>query len=161
MKITLREQKISEAKYFYKILSNPNFKYFTARPISVAAEQKWMKQNPTKINFQYNYSIIFKDQIVGGCGIKINQHRKHIGEIGYFVDEAHWGKGIAPIAVKLLEKIAFKELKLRRIEILTHPNNKASKRVAVKCGYHKEGTLKKVIEHKKGFWDAHIYAKVR
>jgi len=101
------------------------------------------------------------DNVVGGCGIRINQHRKHIGEIGYFVDETHWGKSIAPKAVKLLENIAFQTFRLRRLEILTHPDNKASERVAIKCGYHKEGTLRKVIEHSKGFWDAHIYAKVR
>jgi RimJ/RimL family protein N-acetyltransferase len=40
-----------------------------------------------------------------------------MGELGYFVDEKYWGKGIATEAVKLAEKIGFGKLGLKRIEI--------------------------------------------
>src|SRR3989344_1518750 len=131
-KITLRYQKVSDAEDFYMILNSPGFTYFPTKPKSVASEKKWLRNNPTKKKFHYNYAIVCKNYVVGGCGIRIDQHRKYIGEIGYFVDEIHWGKGIASQAVKLLEKIAFKKLKLKRIVVSMHPQNKASERVAVK-----------------------------
>jgi [ribosomal protein S5]-alanine N-acetyltransferase len=98
--------------------------------------------------------------VVGACGIRVNQAREFIGEIGYFVDENCWGLGIATRAVRLLEALAFRRLKLKRIEILMRPENKASERVAIKAGYRKEGTLKKCVQHGKSYYDAHLYAKV-
>ncbi len=80
--------------------------------------------------------------MVGGCGIKIDQHRTFIGEIGYFLDEEYWGKGIVTKAVKILEKIGFQKLGLKRIEVLMDPRNIGSEKVAIKCGYKKEGTMK-------------------
>lgn len=163
-KVTLRPQKVSDAKRFYEILNNPNFIYFEVCPESVESEKEWLKKNKQKIkdNFEHNYAILYNNKVVGACGLKINQHRKYIGEIGYFLDEAYWGKGITTEAVKLLEKIGFEKLKLTRIEILMRPENKASERVAIKCKYEKEGLLKKLTrDKKKAPHDCYIYAKTK
>jgi len=162
-KIKLRLQKISDAKRFYEILNNDNFIYFGARPKSVADERKWLKENPKrqKNNTDWGYTIIYGREIAGGIGIKINYHRKYVGEIGYFIDEKYWGKGIASQAVKLIEKISFKKLKLSRIEILMQPANKASEKVAIKNGYKKEGKMRKAFRSKEGeMKDCYLYAKV-
>lgn len=103
---------------------------------------------------------MFNGKLVGGCGIHINQFRTFIGEIGYFIDEESWGKGIATKAIKLLEKIGFQELGLKRIEILMDPKNVGSERIAIKCGYSKEGTMKKATKNGDDYTDAHLYAKV-
>lgn len=128
-------------------------------------EIKFLNKNPEwrKKNFAYNFSILLGKIVIGGCGIHINQHRSHIGEIGYFVDEKYWGKGAATKAVKFLEKIGFGKLKLRRIEILMDPKNKASKKVAIKNRYKKEGLMKRVVFSKKDddFHDCYLYAKVK
>lgn len=162
-KIIIRYQKVSDARRFYEILSNPNFIYFTAKPSSVEDEEKWLQENPKrrKNNSEWNYTILCNDSIVGAIGIKINSHRRYIGEIGYFIDEHYWGRGIVTEAVRLVEKEGFNKLELTRIEILMQTENKGSEKVAVKCGYKKEGLLKKAIvgtDSKKK--DALLYAKV-
>ena len=96
-----------------------------------------------------------------GCGITVHPKRTFIGEIGYFIDERFWGRGIATQAVKILEKTGFQELGLERIEILMDPQNIASEKVVVKCSYSKEGTMKKGIKNRNYFSDAHLYAKVK
>ena len=69
---------------------------------------------------------------------------------------------MATKAVKLLEDIAFNKLKAVRIEILVHPKNKASIRVAEKNGYKKEGVHKaKVIGRNGGYEPAVVLAKVK
>jgi ribosomal-protein-alanine N-acetyltransferase len=162
-KVELRYQKVSDAKRMYDILNNRNFLYLDVKPESVESERDWLRENPRKRkdNLEYNYAILWDGKVVGACGIKIDQHRKHIGEIGYFLDETCWGKGITTRAVKLLERIGFGDLKLTRIEILMDPANTASERVAIKCGYGKEGTMKKAIKRKGTFHDCYLYAKVR
>lgn len=162
-KIELRKQRISDAKRFYEILNNPNFIYFNVCPKSIEAEKEFLRQNANRIkkNLDYNYSILHDGKLIGGCGISINQHKKFIGEIGYFIDEPYWGKGIATKAVRLLEKIGFNELGLSRIEILIIPKNISSEKVAIKCGYKKEGLMKKSIKDAGKLKDAYIYAKIK
>ncbi len=160
--IKLRFQKTSDAKKFYEILNNPNFTHFNVKPESIEAERKWLSENQArrKNNTEWNYTILVDTEIVGAIGVKINFHRKYIGEIGYFIDEMYWGRGIATEAVRLLEDICFTKLKLTRLEILMQPENKGSEKVAIKNNYLKEGELKKVISHKDGTMkDCFLYAK--
>ncbi|MFH1316522.1 MAG: GNAT family protein [Candidatus Woesearchaeota archaeon] len=162
-KVELKKHQVKNAKRLFEILSNPNFIYFTACPKSVKSEAEWLKECPkkSKINLEHNFAIFYDGKLVGGCGIKINQHRKHEGEIGYFLDEAYWGKGIVPKAVRKLEKIGFGKFKLKRIEIIMNPKNKPSEKVAIKCGYKKEGIKKKALETRGRYYDAYLYAKVK
>lgn len=162
IKIELRYQRISDAKRFFEILNNPNFEYFKVCPKDLEAEKDFLRQNSEKRNNhkEFNYSIISNGKLVGGCGIHINQYRPFIGEMGYFVDEENWSKGIATKAVKLLEEIGFGKLGLKRIEILMDPRNISSEKVAVKCGYNKEGTMKKAVKNGDEYSDVHLYAKI-
>lgn len=163
--IQIRLQEIGDARRFYEILSNPNFIYFSANPKSVEDEENWLRASIRDManGLQYSYSILLDGEVCGGIGVRIDGTRKHIGEIGYFVEEKHWGRGIAAEAVRLLEQKCFNELKLSRIEILMQPENAASEKVAVKAGYVKEGLLRKVVEDKEHSGKMHdvlLYAKV-
>ncbi|MBU0596766.1 GNAT family N-acetyltransferase [Patescibacteria group bacterium] len=162
-KVEIRRQRVSDAKRFFEILTNPNFIYFTANPKSMEDEKEWLRGNTLrrKQNFAHSFSILYKNDVAGGCGLKINQHRQHEGEVGYFVDEKYWGNGIATKAVKKLEKIGFGKLRLKRIIILMNPKNIASKKVAIKCGYKKEGLMKKAVFAKGKYHDVYLYAKVK
>ncbi|MDQ7010042.1 MAG: GNAT family N-acetyltransferase [Candidatus Gracilibacteria bacterium] len=161
--VKIRLQEVNDAERFYKILNNDNFKYFNVRPSSVEKEIEYLKLNEKfrKENTQWNYTVLFGDEIVGGIGIKINSHTNFMGEMGYFLDESFWGKGIITEATKLLEKICFEELNLTRIEILMKLENIGSEKVAIKCGYKKEGICKNRLKDLEGnLKDCYIYAKV-
>lgn len=162
-KVSIRYQEVKDAKRFFDILKNPNFIYFYMGIKSVADEREFLRANiaKRKNNILWFYTILYGDEVVGGIGLKINQFRKYIGEIGYFVDEKYWGKGIATRAVKLIESEGFKKIGLSRIEILMRPENKASERVAIKSSYLKEGKLKKLVKDRRTGEkkDAWLYAK--
>jgi len=161
-KISIRLQKLQDADRFFNILNNDRFLYFPTRPASAGAEKKWLRQSFIKRqkNIQWNYAVLYGSLVVGAVGITINTDRPHIGEIGYFVEEKYWGRGIATRAVKLVEREGFKKLKLTRLEILMEPANKASEKVAIKNNYQKEGKLKKIIKGRDGSMkDCWLYAK--
>jgi len=161
--VELRHQKVFDAKRFFEILNSPNFTYFSAKPKSIEDEKVFLRGNFKRqcANLEHNFTILYDDAIVGGCGIKVDQHRTFIGEIGYFVDEAYWGKGIATEATRQLEKIGFGKIGLSRIEIRVDPRNIGSEKVAIKAGYSKEGHLIKSFKNGNELFDEILYAKIK
>ncbi|WP_017415386.1 GNAT family N-acetyltransferase [Clostridium tunisiense] len=162
--IELRYPIIEDAESYFRILTEGKFEYYHATITeSIDLEREWIKrrEHKRKNNLEYNYSIIYNNEVVGGCNIRIFQESPHIGEIGYFIDRKLFNKGIASKAVKELEKIAFEELGLIRLEIRIDPRNKASEKVAIKCGFEKEGLLRKVMEFNGMYFDNLLYSKVK
>lgn len=162
-RITIRFQQVGDARRFYEILNSPNFLYFPAKPKTIKEEKEFLRKNAAlrKGGEQLNYSILMNGNVVGATGIHIEPRRKYSGEIGYFIDEAYWGRGIACEAVRQLEQIAFTELGIVRIEINMLKKNKASERVAIKCGYRKEGIGRKKLLLNGEYLDCYVYSKVR
>ena len=161
--LKIRYQMVKDAADFFQILKNPNFIYFFVNVDSLAEEKAMLKKNTERRrnNESYNYTFLYKNKVVGGGGVRINHTRPYIGEIGYFLDEKYWGRGLTTAAVKLMEQEAFNKLGISRIEVIMRPENKASEKVAIKNGYKKEGRLKKYIKDKEGnLCDCFIYAKV-
>lgn len=79
------------------------------------------------------------------------------GLVGYWVDEAVAGRGIAPLAVAILADWAFDcpdGPRLHRIEIAIIPDNHRSRRVAEKLGAIDEGVRRQYM-HVNGRWRDH------
>ena len=64
------------------------------------------------------------------------------GELGYIVTPEARGQGVASMALRLLTEWGFTEHGLLRIELMISVDNVASKRVAERCGYVREGVLR-------------------
>jgi RimJ/RimL family protein N-acetyltransferase len=65
-------------------------------------------------------------------------------ELGYIVARAARGRGVASAALRLLTDWAFSELGVLRLELLIGVENVASKRIAERCGYEREGVLRSI-----------------
>ena len=74
--------------------------------------------------------------------------------LGYWVDEARAGRGIAPTAVAMATDHCFRVLGLHRMEINIRPENTASLRVVEKLGFRDEGLRKRYL-HIAGRWTDH------
>jgi [ribosomal protein S5]-alanine N-acetyltransferase len=163
LEVKIRPQEISDAERFFEIMTHTDLEYIEV-PVRTLEEEIYflqMNEAKRKANFEYNYSILFDRKLVGGGGIRIDQHRSWVGEIGYFIDKEYQRKGIASEAVRQIERIGFEYLRLQRIIILMDIRNLASERVAQKCGYEKEGVMKKVHRIGNDYFDCFLYAKTR
>lgn len=114
------------------------------------------KKKPVKINF----AIDIDDEVVGSIGL-VDIKEKHRAEIGYWLSEKYWNKGIMTEVVKLITKFGFEKLKLKRIEIYVFAFNKASIKVAKKNRYKLEGILRKSSKRGNKFIDDYAFAKLR
>ncbi|MNN55473.1 Ribosomal-protein-serine acetyltransferase [compost metagenome] len=79
--------------------------------------------------------------------------------IGYFLAESNWGKGIATEAVGLLLKFLILDVGINRIQAEVMPLNEVSKKVLLKNGFIKEGTLRQAsLWSGKGIVDLEMYS---
>lgn len=162
MKIELRHPKLSDARRYLEILSDPEFTYFPAKPATLKEEQDFLRRTTLlrKKGLQYDFAIVADGMHVGGAGIKIKEKHPYICEIGYFVDRKFWNQGIATKTVCLLEDFIAEKLSIVRIEIIAAQKNAASCRVALKSGYKKEGTMKKYLKAGETYFDCCLFAKI-
>jgi [ribosomal protein S5]-alanine N-acetyltransferase len=87
-------------------------------------------------------------------------YRKN-AEIGYFVAEPFWGKGVATRAVKLITAFGFEQLDIVRIYTGVFSYNKASQRVLEKCGFTREAVFKNAICKNGELWDEVRFALLK
>ena len=74
--------------------------------------------------------------------------------IGYWVSQAHAGRGITPTAVALATDHCFRVLGLHRVEVNIRPENGPSLRVVAKLGFRDEGVRERFL-HIGGEWADH------
>jgi ribosomal-protein-alanine N-acetyltransferase len=96
------------------------------------------------------------------CLGMVNYHDGHIRNkrvaIGYIVDPAHHGKGIATEAVSAMLDFCFGELGLHRVQALIHPDNTASRKLVEKLGFRCEGLLRENLRVGDSWRDDTLYA---
>lgn len=75
--------------------------------------------------------------------------------MGYYIDQAHHGKGYATLAVKQCVRHAFQVLGLHRVQAAVMPWNKPSLRVLEKAGFRREGLAERYLKIN-GVWEDHV-----
>lgn len=91
----------------------------------------------------FSFAIVVDDRVAGSIGVfrKANIHSR-TAEMGYYVTQALWGKGIATSAVKQTCSHVFENTDILRIYAEPFSRNIASCRVLEKSGFLCEGTLR-------------------
>jgi len=99
---------------------------------------------------------------VGGIGIRIgvDVHRQ-TAELGYWLGQEFWRRGIITEAVAVFADFCFEEFQLRRIYAEPFANNPASARVLEKAGFALEGRLKNNVIKDGKVLDSLLYARTK
>ncbi len=80
------------------------------------------------------------------------------GQIGYWIDRRHAGRGVIPTSVALAVDFCLRERGLHRVEVAIRPENTASLRVVEKLGFTFVGMAPRYL-HIDGDWrDHNLYA---
>jgi [ribosomal protein S5]-alanine N-acetyltransferase len=83
------------------------------------------------------------DRVLGALGLSNFDWRDLKGEIGYWMAAESRRRGIGARATRMLAEWALTSLGLERLELLAHPDNEASQRLAERAGFTREGTLRR------------------
>jgi ribosomal-protein-alanine N-acetyltransferase len=110
---------------------------------------------------QTNFAIVVDGEAAGGIGLVLNGDiYRCSAEIGYWLGEAFWGRGVMTEAVRALTQWAFDNFSLSRIYAGVLEWNPASIRVLEKAGYQFEGRLRKAVVKQDLVMDELVYSVV-
>jgi ribosomal-protein-alanine N-acetyltransferase len=108
-----------------------------------------------------HFAIEVDGAAVGGMGLRLRENIERVGaELGYWLGEPFWGRGILSEAVPAFTRWALAEFELTRIEAIVFEWNPASARVLEKAGFVREGTLRRSAIKDGQIIDRWMYAYV-
>ena len=109
-----------------------------------------------------NFAIAVAGEAVGGIGFTLQYDVERRGaEIGYWLGEQFWGRGIATDVLIAVSAHAFANHDLCRLYAYVFDWNQASARVLEKAGYVFEGRLRKSVTKDGKTIDSLLYAMIR
>ena len=116
-------------------------------------------------NRDYLAYVIVDNQtggFVGFMDLKNIEWRVPKSEIGFYIDEAYEGKGITTRALNQLCEYCFEDLGFEKLFLRTHESNEGARKVASRCGFEMEGTLRRDYKTSSGeLVDVLYYGKIR
>ena len=113
-------------------------------------------------NDTFAFAITVNGKVIGSIGAfrQGNIHRK-TAELGYYIAEEYWGKGIMTEAVKQLCDYVFSNTDIIRIYAEPFAYNIGSCRVLEKAGFQYEGTLRSNALKNGNVFDMKMYSKLK
>lgn len=113
-------------------------------------------------NDTFAFAITVEGKVIGSIGVfrQGNIHRQ-TAEVGYYIAEEYWGKGIMTEAIKQTCKHVFDNSDIIRIYAEPFAYNAASCRVLEKAGFKYEGTLRKNAVKNGKIIDMKMYSLLR
>ena len=109
-----------------------------------------------------HFAIAVKDEAVGGIGFNLKQDvERRSAEMGFWLGEPFWGKGITTAALRAVTDHAFATFELSRVYARVFEWNTASTRVLEKCGYRREARLRRAAIKDGQVIDVFLYATIR
>ena len=111
---------------------------------------------------QITFAIELDHEFVGVLGMILQPDVCSKGaEIGYWIGEPYWNKGISTVALSLATRYGFEQLELERLYAGVFAFNDPSKKVLEKCGYKLEGISRNAFFKNGELVDEYRYAKLR
>lgn len=108
------------------------------------------------------FAVDVGGEAVGSVSLKLGGDiERRSAEIGYWLGEAYWGRGIMSDAVRAATEYALAELDLLRVFAVPFVRNPASARVLERAGYQLEGTMRRSAVKDGVVLDQLLYAAVR
>jgi RimJ/RimL family protein N-acetyltransferase len=145
----IRSYRPTDAKALVRHADNPrvaeNLRDRFPHPYRERDAHDWLsvalRQDP-----ETNFAIAVGGELVGTIGLQIGEDvYRHSAEIGYWLGEEYWGRGIATEAVRTVTEWGFENLGLVRIHALVFESNPASVRVLEKAGFEVEGRMRSAV----------------
>jgi len=161
MQLILRPYQLSDIESLVKHANNFNISKYLTNKFPFPYEKKdgeafiqlALSHDPLQIK-----AIVLDGEVIGSIGVhQLADIYSKSAEIGYWIAEDFWGKGIVPLAIKEMLKYGFDTFDIERIFARTTHTNMASQQVLKKSGFIFEASLKDTIFKNGEYFDEFIF----
>jgi ribosomal-protein-alanine N-acetyltransferase len=127
-------------------------------PYTEEVAREWLRaaaeQEP-----EVSFAIANRTELIGSIGLLLHSDVfRQTGEVGYWLGEPYWGRGIATRAVRAFTGWAFRQHGFARIQARVFEFNPASRRVLEKAGFTLEARLRRAATKNGRLMDLYLYA---
>jgi RimJ/RimL family protein N-acetyltransferase len=137
-----------------------NLKDRFPHPYTLADAESWLALAHAQPE-RANWAIVVGGEAAGAVGLEpLADVYARTAHVGYWLGEALWGRGIMTQAVRRISDYALGERGFLRLEAPVFAWNPASMRVLEKCGFAREGVLRRSVCKDGEVIDSMLYAKV-
>lgn len=138
-----------------------NVRDFFPYPYTPRDAHSWVRTNRS-YSQPNNLAVEIDGQAVGNVGFTVKDDiYRYNAEIGYWLGESYWGRGVMSEAVPVMVDYMFANFQINRIFACVLEGNTASMRVLEQAGFRAEAILRKAAVKNNQYLDEHIYAILR
>ena len=131
-------------------------------PYTEADAEDWIGMNHVLVGPPVNFAIEVGGEAIGGVGLELlDDVLEDTANVGCWVAQPFWGRGIATAALEFITDYAFTNLPLERLQVGVFGWNQAAGRVLEKAGYLFEGCLRRAIVKDGRVGDLRFFGRIR
>ena len=166
MKCQIRKWRLSDAKELAAALSNKkildNLRDGLPFPYTERDAKEYIEAMlAADENNTFAFAVVLDDRVIGSIGaFRQGNIHSRTAELGYYIAEEHWGRGIMTDAVKQLCEYIFSNTDVIRIFAEPFAYNTGSCRVLEKAGFEFEGVLRANAVKNGRVIDMRMYARI-
>jgi len=165
MNVHLRKLVLEDAKELSAIVNNKNVwdnMDDIPYPNTTKDTEDFLRLLLAEKDQKIAFAICYNDKLAGWIGVfRRDNIRRLTGEMGYYIAEEYWNKGITTEAVRQMCNHVFSNTDIVRIFAETYMHNIASSRVLEKAGFEREGILKQNAIKNGEISDMKLYAMTK
>jgi len=167
MECKIREWQIEDAENLASVINNKkiqdNLRDGIPYPYTVENAKEYITSMLSADKDEtYAFAITVDDKAIGSIGVfRCNNIHFRSAEMGYYIAETYWGKGIGTSAVKQTCKYIFDHTNIIRIFAEPFAYNTASCHILEKAGFQCEGILRKNAIKDGVILDMKMYALIK
>lgn len=165
--IVLREISEEDAPAYLAYMNNDHMVPFLTQetmPQNLEAAKGevnyWGSLFPSKRSIYWAIALKDTNKMIGTAGFNSISFANSRAEISYDLDPAYWGKGIMLQSIKSILKFVDYTMGIIRIQATVVVNNERSIALLERCGFQKEGLLRKYEVVQGELRDYYMYARV-
>jgi [ribosomal protein S5]-alanine N-acetyltransferase len=130
-------------------------------PYTVKDAENWLVVLNNNIS-KRSFAIANEEELIGAIGIEpCKDVNRFSGELGYWLGEPFWGKGVTTLVVKEFIKYVFEFYDLIKIFAYVFSSNPSSGKVLVKAGFKLEGCMRNQIVKDVKILDQLVYGIIK
>lgn len=164
--ITLRLLKVEDAESLVKYANNKkifdNMRDAFPHPYTIVDAANYIKICNEISDSKIIYGIEYENEIIGCIGGFVDEDIYiKTCELGYWIGEPFWGRGITTEAIQLMTEKLFKRFDIVRLYAEPYENNIGSRKALEKAGFKLESLKEKSVFKNGEIQNSCIYVVIR